>query len=690
MKKLYLVIALLVAIPLSLVSKVGIDAANKPHKQNLPSVSKDFLLNYENHSKNKNYMPQTLGSYNIIDTTVDVIFNGIYGDNTPMAYEPISGTLFMVQSDRFTLSEQDSVLDGVVYLYYSQDNGASWSREVIFNKDGMVPVNPSVSVTNPKKSTNPNDLFVVIISRNFKYDAFQDNYFLTGGLYLFNDGVGLSESNFEEFEEEGPTINNGGAYKWGLSKMASFTGNNKAFSYVYGRLSPNTGQQYGLYGVGNLEFDKEALVNNYSTMPTQWGILNWRSTSDVNSSYNGAMYIDVDANGTMYAAVNNFFADDVEVRTLAISKSTDNGQTWSNFERLPKDVWSEYLSKEGLESAFDPQPYLTSGFVVTGVDEFSYVMTQRKVVSASAEIFEDKLIEIYKKGGTWKVRDVAVNTGDTWRVPYLIQDTNTTTEVVDAFDDNPRGYEIQLAKTADGQNILLKYIDNRENLVGLNEVLTLAGGGQLDTTLTTDIWVSYRDVANQNGWSEPKTITDDIWMNKVTWIPDVIPSLTQVPIIEHVTIKFTNATNPRVINKYPRFIENFVVGSYIRNWILFASFDATKAENIKNPVLQRPVGAAGETSVEEFLNTEVNSFNIYPNPVSSTSTITYDLANTANMKIEVFSTLGELVKTVKNYSLATPGVSGFEFDASDLSAGTYFVTMTANGKKVTKIMNVVR
>lgn len=690
MKKLYLVIALLVAIPLSLVSKVGMnDGHLQPHQQKLPSITKDMLLNFENYSKDKNYQPTTLGKFQILDTNVDVIFNSYYGNNTPMAYEPISGTLFMVQSDRFnSVVAGDTVLEGAVYLYYTQDNGASWSRETIFSKPKSVPVNPTISVTNPSKSNDPSKLSVVVFNRYFKYNDFSKAYDALGGLYLFNSGNGLS-GPFEEFEEAGPTINNSG-YQWSLSKALSYTGSESSLSYFYGTLDPNTGVQYGMYGVGNLEFDNGGLLNNYSVMPQNWGSLVWRPSTDVNSSYNAPLYMDVDQNGTLYAAVNNIFSDNIEVRTLAISKSTDKGQTWTDFDRVPQAVFDAYNTQEGLENSFEPKPYSTSGFVVTGVDEYSYVLTYRKIVSSTAEIFEDKIVEIYKKNGEWKIQDIATNTGDTWRTPYLLQDTNSAI-AEDVFLDNARGYEIQLAKTADGQNLLLKYIDNREELVGLKEVLTLAGGAQLDTTLTTDIWIAHRSIANPNSWSAPISITNDIWMNKVTYIPSIIPSLTQVPIIEHVNVPFLHyllPTSTRIVNKYPRFIENFVVGSYIRNYVLFSSFDASAGENIANPAVQAPDGAI--VSVDELINSEINTFNIYPNPVTSSASITYDIANNANVKIEVFSAMGELVKTVRNYSLATPGITAIEFDASDLSSGVYYVTMTANGKRVTKLMNVVR
>lgn len=695
MKKLYLAIALIIAIPISLLSKDKLGADNlKPQNQVVTSISKEANLLLNNHSKNKLKFPSVLGKYNIIDTAVDIVFNGYYGNSTTLTYEPISGSLFMIKSNRYTDSSTGvKMLKGETILYYSYDKGASWGSKIIFEKLGGVPVDPSISVLNPKKSTNPNELFITIYNRYFKYNAFTKSYDDVGGIYLFNEGNGL-DNQFDFSEETGPS-NSGGAYTWSLNKSLSYNGPESSTSYFYGTLNANEGQQYGLYGFSGIEFDQNGLLNNFSIMPQEWGAQNWKTSDNLKATYNASIYIDADENGTLYMAVDNIFADDLNKRVLGISKSTDNGQTWSEFEKFPQAVLDNYLTQEGIEGVVEVYPYFAggNGFAVTGVDEYTYLMAGLKIISNSAELYSGRFVELYKKNGEWKIRDVAPNTADKWTPPYVIQDTSAagSTTFEDGFQKNIRGYEIQLAKTADGQSLLMKYIDNRNDIVGLNQPFTLCGGNvQVDSMLTTDVWVTYRDIANDNGWSTPANITDDIWMNRSTWIPSIIPSLTQVPIVEQMSIEFKNPNYPRVVNKYPYFVQNYVIDQGIPNIMLCATFDATKGENIRNSALQIPKGANGVGSVEDQINTEINSFVIYPNPVSNTASLSYDIANPSYVKIEVFNAMGELVKTVRNYSLATPGISGMDFDVNNLSAGVYYVTMTANGKKLTKMMNVVR
>lgn len=691
MKKIFLLIAILIAVPFSVMSKVQIDNSYQNHQtdkmQNAPSFSNDELIKI---NKSKINFPTTLGKFRLIDTVADALFNGYNNGSTSMTYEPLSGTLFLTQYDRvYDSIGTDRVMSGEVILYYSTDKGQNWNSKVIYYKLGDAAVNASISVLNPKKSTNINDLFINVYCSLFRYNTVSKKYEVAGALYLFNEGNGLD--SFQDFTDSEPS-NSAGAYKWSDCKTTTYNGPDLSYTYFYGKLSPNDGQQYGLYGFGSLVFNTEGFSNNYSIMPPEWGSQYWYTTDKLNSSYNAPIYVDYDQNGTLYAALSNIFSDNTQVRSLAISKSTDNGQTWSEFERIPQAVIDNYVQAQGIESAYSTYPYWSHGFVVTGVDEYTYIMSFRKVISSTAGIYENYITEFYKKNGDWKVREIAKLNGENWRCPYIIEDSSTVSgTILDGFDDSRRGYEIELSKTADGQNILLKYVDNRPELASLNEVMTLCGGNvQVDSTLTTDIWVTYRDVDDKNGWSSPANITDDLWMNHLTWIPDIIPSLSEVPIIEHVTTEYTNPANQRVINKYPYFVQNFIIQQAMPTMILYSTFDATKGENISNSTIQVPKGANGTTSVENQINTEINSFTIYPNPVTSNASLSYDIANNAYVKIEVFNSMGELVKTVRNYSLATPGISGLSFDTNNLSTGVYYVTLTANGKKVTKMMNVVR
>ena len=81
-------------------------------------------------------------------------------------------------------------------------------------------------------------------------------------------------------------------------------------------------------------------------------------------------------------------------------------------------------------------------------------------------------------------------------------------------------------------------------------------------------------------------------------------------------------------------------------------------------------------------------FKIYPNPVTSNSTIIYSLSSDANVKLDVYNVLGIKLHSIVN----TQQVSGeyqFNFNPqnNNLKPGIYFVALSANGK--TNTMRIV-
>ena len=117
MKNLYFALVMMVILPLSLMAKVNLDAtAHQTSKEMMPkvTVSKDYLLNLNNIDKEDQILPQSQFKFKVLDRTVDVIFNTLYDGITPMVYEPISSTIFVVQTNRFTENEQDNILNGEI------------------------------------------------------------------------------------------------------------------------------------------------------------------------------------------------------------------------------------------------------------------------------------------------------------------------------------------------------------------------------------------------------------------------------------------------------------------------------------------------------------------------------------------------------------------------------------------------
>lgn len=69
----------------------------------------------------------------------------------------------------------------------------------------------------------------------------------------------------------------------------------------------------------------------------------------------------------------------------------------------------------------------------------------------------------------------------------------------------------------------------------------------------------------------------------------------------------------------------------------------------------------------------------YPNPFNPSTTIQFDLAQSARVTLKVFNVLGEEVATLLNSSLLEPGVQTVNFDGSSLASGVYLYRLEVNG-----------
>lgn len=79
----------------------------------------------------------------------------------------------------------------------------------------------------------------------------------------------------------------------------------------------------------------------------------------------------------------------------------------------------------------------------------------------------------------------------------------------------------------------------------------------------------------------------------------------------------------------------------------------------------------------------------YPNPVSDQGTIRYGLPEATKVTIELYDMLGRKVETVVK-GQKSAGTHNAEFKAKDLSSGTYFYRMRAEGFTQTRRLVVTR
>ena len=85
------------------------------------------------------------------------------------------------------------------------------------------------------------------------------------------------------------------------------------------------------------------------------------------------------------------------------------------------------------------------------------------------------------------------------------------------------------------------------------------------------------------------------------------------------------------------------------------------------------------------LNNNAISVQVFPNPYSNSTNIAYSLINNSNVKIEVYSSLGQLVSVLYDGE-QTAGPHKYSFSAAShgFGAGVYYLRMTIDDKTITK------
>lgn len=674
MKKLLTALLVAAAIPVGIQAQKTADAM-APNK-NVNSVQVPFKADYKLPMAAPSKYDQTLEKYNVVGTIAGSF--SLYTLSTPIVYEPKSHLMFRVIRENLNPENSSAtMLDGSLSYFVSTDYGLTWGNgNRVYRENMSYPIDPSIAVLNPNNSTDASDLSIVINAPKAVYTS-ADKYSWMGQYAV------VTPEGLETFDFTGPNENNpGGKQLWYNNQMTQSDVNGLNF-ISYGKLRPaDEVSKGGYYGFSNVMLPDLDII---SSIPTTWDISKFRPVSSGQGTYNNDMTIKPDNQGNLYAAVNNMFADDIDHRVVAVSKSEDNGATWSEFNRCPVSVLKAFYLNEGGTGEPITIPYEMEGFVVYGVDTYSYFVKLYDYDESSQQITVYEIAEVSYKNGNWSVQKVADLTGLINWVLFdgvLVKDGEDTKIFM---EDNEFGHEIQASITADNKYMVVKWIDvNSENPIYNHFPTTVLNRRttdqeddpytyteySMDSLAANDIYLAAKDL--ETGlWLAPINITNDAAQHKATKMPEILPSINNIPIFSMRTAANLNAENYPNEAALPQIVQQYLIG-------------------VPQELILQTIDYLNFNSVKEQTNNAFNLNKAFPNPAQNDVTVSFQLKTAGNVTLRLYNTMGEMVYEVINNKYFGEGSFNVPFNVSKLANGSYFYTLTSNGVTATDVLNIVR
>jgi len=643
----------------------------QPNMQDLyaqPSITTEMLPSSDAVTKSKDDTPLAV-TFNQVKTeavNLGTLFTH-YMHQTPISYDPVSGFVYFVTTDWYDDAGTSAL---PVWLYYSSNMGSTWNTDMIMAYGGMGAFTPAISVTNNVNGQTYDDIPYTVIGRYCIEST-------TGGFTNENQGMMYAfhadGEAVEDIEAAPKTNNPGRAQYWNTMKLHSYYDDDESQTYGACTLQNAEFQQYGVYG--NLAFNNMDQSLFISKIPTEFSLV-FRQSEVTTSTYNGPIETGVDDYANVYSAVINMFSDDPDNRVPAVAKSNDNGETWGQFNRMSTTIMDTYAELAGYNDVFIYQPYKSFGFIVHGEDSYSFFFTV--VLTNTQTIEETHLVEAKYDGSRWSMHTVANDLSFIYPRAFfqsdLYRQDDWSNQAVWRLGESVRAYEIQAAKTADGDNIIVKWVDYSDEVmfpapIAITELNddNVEVDSQLEGWYTTDIFFSYRGV-DESDWSGSINSTDDANHYKATFIPDVVPSINQIPIIYHSNAVYTDGTLPFM--QIPYAVREHIV--YFWDFIRYGNADLLASSVNENNI-----------------NYTFELRDVVPNPASGIVEIPYVIDQANNVKIEVHSAMGQKVADLVN-EFQNAGASTIMYDVTNLSSGSYYVTMTVGGQRLTKMLNVIK
>lgn len=436
--------------------------------------------------------------------------------------------------------------------------------------------------------------------------------------------------------------------------------------------------------LGLIFVDYNNETTNLRVTPEQWAANKFLYINNIRPN----ILVGTDVyNAIAYTCVMGNFAKSLSENsalTFAISKSTDYGRTWSEFNVCPKSVFEAYALTQGIDKDSliidyswkwdtdkDSNAVSSFDFASYGEDEYS-IVTEAVLLGTSKP---PQIIEVYFKDKQWGIRKVT-DCSLVSRSKLFTQFNYSSASGASYNSASNRGCEVQIARTQDNNNLIVKYIESVAYVFpkGIGRRDTLGNPIVPDTVVTTDVAMANKTTGGKS-WGFLKNVTNTFKLDKISWIPKVIPNdLTNIPLL---TISNKDVSGD-VVNNNIDFQQRISTSENLKyelykQYLMYSSINFNASDNFQNEI----------TNIEQ---NEINTIYplVVPNP--ATDYITLYVGENDFGTLEVLNTIGKVVKscgtnTLNNY---------YTIQISDLESGTYYCKLKTDEKILVRSFVVIK
>ncbi len=529
----------------------------------------------------------------------------------PIAFDPYSKVVVIIHRSKTSYGGGS----GNIFYQYSADSGHTWSSHIGPMAGGLGANTggryPSVTLLNPKAYTKKDSVLVEAV---FPY--------LIGGaafggmIYSVDPGVGAG-SAIAAIDTVASRVWSSQMWIW-----ASNTSNDVWF----------TGANSVAGGPATLLFHSSDGVAYHNVKAPQYADSVFFSVAGFFGAYQSPnTYLGMDARFKRAAPA------DTSTNTFGVSKSTDKGETWSNFDIVNWHAFTGFATGKLMITNHPTENATTNKFTVDGSGGIHW-----------ATVFVDTTV----KPNKWSVYDVYKASGGTW-TPNKVRDLPTHENWTYGVGGSPldqTGIELETSLSQDGKLVAFKWVEDTQ------------GATFKDSLPVPDIYLSIWNSTNKT-WTTPQNITNSpTEVDYITHIAPVFENNGTVYLMRTMEASNNAGYNPLKPNE-----SNVAV-------VYFTKFKGVIT------------GVGRESGI--IVGSYALSQN-YPNPFNPSTQINVTLPVSGQTTLKVYNMLGQEVTTLLS-GFKQAGSYFVTFDASKLSSGVYFYTLQSGSFSSTKKMVLMK